>query len=374
MTVHSGKPSPLFSAATASRRGFLSGASAMAMGAMGAAAGGMLLALPGTGRAQAVQEDRPVDSGGPLAGRILDMRSGAFLDQEALLDRMGAARFVLAGETHGNVLHKALLGHWIRRLSESGWSQLKPSGEAGPAPVLALEMVPWPLQSALEKVPAPDDATGWRDFRGALKWDKNHWTHWQAYAVAFIEAQRAGWAFAAADLPFPDHKIIHRKGVGALDPAVLKKLRLVRMTPPEDVEASWLKTLAPQHCDLMDAEELRPMARLQWVRDRVMAVSLLQACGGLAKGAGPEQARRGLLWCGRSHARADRGVAQHLAALGVQDGVLSLGLMEVTEQDTRPEAMLDTGLPGKGPVFDVVAFVPKTQRKDFCSMLEKKGK
>jgi Haem-binding uptake, Tiki superfamily, ChaN len=58
----------------------------------------------------------------PLTGRIWDTRAARFLTEDALIDRLVPARFVLLGEQHDNPDHHGLQGQVIRALVGRGSS------------------------------------------------------------------------------------------------------------------------------------------------------------------------------------------------------------------------------------------------------------
>ncbi|WP_240787110.1 ChaN family lipoprotein [Ramlibacter rhizophilus] len=125
--------------------------------------------------------------------------------------------------------------------------------------------------------------------RSALGWSEQAW-HWQAYAPAVMAAVRAGVPVLGANLPRQQMR-------GAMADA-----RLDAALPPEAM-ARHREAIRAGHCDLIPAERLGPMARIQVARDQAMARTLAQA------------ARRGatvVLLAGSGHVDPELGVPRHL--------------------------------------------------------------
>ena len=66
-------------------------------------------ASPGSGR-----------DGSSLVGRIFDARTGAFVDEDELLDQLAATRFVLLGERHDRPEHHRLQARIVQALAARG--------------------------------------------------------------------------------------------------------------------------------------------------------------------------------------------------------------------------------------------------------------
>jgi hypothetical protein len=56
----------------------------------------------------------------PLTGRIWDVRTGDFVDEEFLLNRLASVRYVLAGESHHNPDHHRLQLRILEAMSSRG--------------------------------------------------------------------------------------------------------------------------------------------------------------------------------------------------------------------------------------------------------------
>jgi uncharacterized iron-regulated protein len=107
------------------------------------------------------------------------------------------------------------------------------------------------------------------------------------------------------------------------------------------------------------------MARVQRLRDAVMADSLIAADAATGDGA--------VLIAGREHVRTDRGVPWYLRKRGVAGaGIVTLGIFEVQPGQTTWRASLPEGADGRKPLFDYVWFTPRFDDTDHCAELRKR--
>ena len=127
--------------------------------------------------------------------------------------------------------------------------------------------------------------------RAALAWNDEAWP-WRAYGPAVMAAVGAGVPVLGANLPRERMRqaMADTSLDDALDPPALQAQR---------------EAIRTGHCDLLPAQQLAPMARVQIARDRAMAQTL---AGAAVKG------RAVLLLAGAGHVSPELGVPRHLPA------------------------------------------------------------
>ncbi len=127
--------------------------------------------------------------------------------------------------------------------------------------------------------------------RAALHWDDRAWP-WAKYGPAVMTAVREGVPVYGANLPRSEMRVAMANA--ALDAQL-----------PAPALAAQRQAIQAGHCDMLPAEQIGPMARIQIARDEAMARTLTRA------------ARRGqtvLLLAGAGHVDRMLGVPVHLPA------------------------------------------------------------
>lgn len=255
------------------------------------------------------------------AGRgIVDLRSGASLTPEQLVDELAAADRVLVGERHDNPDHHALQ----RWLLEALAPRRQPGG-------LLLEMLDPGQQARVDAVRARR-ATGESpaDLPEALAW-RPGWD-WALYGELVEYALGQPWPLLAANL----------------DRAEI--LDIYRSQPPltgehsgaAPVLAALERQIRESHCGMLPESQVPAMRNVQQQRDRRMAERMLAA------------PRPAWLFAGAFHVRRDLGVPLHLRDLGAPGTTRVLILAEEGEQ-------LD------GAQADFVWRTPARPQRDHCA-------
>lgn len=281
------------------------------------------------------------DVNDPLVGRIYDLRAKRFVPLATLLGRAASARFVLLGEKHDNPDH-----HRLQALVLDGIVR------AGRRPRVAFEMLDVNEQPAIDAYRRQPDATA-SGFGGALHWEASGWPPYGEYEPIFDVAFSAGLDIAAANLEHDRARALVYEGLAALPPERVAALALERPFPPQ-LESELEAELAADHCGMLPAAMLAPMALAQHGRDSQMASRLLEA-----KGAGGA-----VLIAGGGHVRRDRGVPYYLALAG-ETSVLALDFVEVERGLTTADQYLRAG-PGMPPA-DFLWFTPRANDADPCA-------
>lgn len=289
----------------------------------------------------------------PLAGKILEPRTGRFVDEGALAEAVAAADFVLLGETHDNPDHHLLQARLVRHIISSGRR-----------PAVAFEMLTADQQEAVDaaiaRAPKDPDALA-----AAVRWKKSGWPDFEYYRPIFAAALEAGMPIVAANLPRETVKGLFANGAGVLDEGLRE--RLAREEPlPEAVLEELRAEMRDSHCGALPPAIVDSLVLAQRARDAKMAERMLAA--GETRGA--------VLITGTGHARLHRGVPTVLAKDAPARRTVSVAMVEVTADGAEPAsyaARYGAGSDGSLP-FDYVVFTPGAEREDPCEGIHERIK
>lgn len=255
-------------------------------------------------------------------GQIVELRTGAQLTPEQLLERLVVAPKVLVGERHDNPDHHALQLWLLRALAAQ-----RPQGS------LLLEMLTPDQQVKVDQARAAIAAgQAPQDMFDALAWQPG-WA-WSLYGPLVQHALRQPYPLLAANL--------ERREIMQIYTQVPQLQGQASTAQP--VRVALLQQIRQSHCNLLPESQLPAMLAVQQQRDRRMAEALIAA---------PEPS---LLFAGAFHARRELGVPLHLQDLGAAKGVQVLILAEVGSQITAASA-------------DFVWYTPAQPEQDHCAKL-----
>lgn len=293
----------------------------------------------------------------PLVGRLWDTGRGRFIDESTLVARLTRARYILLGEKHDNPDHHRLQARLITALAAQGRR-----------PTVAMEMLDTSQETALTAYlrDNPQDAAG---LGTAVGWENTGWPAWEFYQPIAEAALEAGLPLATANLTDDAVRAVARQGAAAL-PVPLRRALDLPSPIPEPVRGLLRRSVVEGHCGMLPESMAEPMIRVQAVRDALMAHALIQG----ARRTGTDGA---VLIAGNGHVRRDAGVPWHLRRLGAEDGVVSVGFLEVATGLVEPAAYGERhGV--EQPPFDVVWFTPVVDTADPCEkfrdQLERAGR
>jgi uncharacterized iron-regulated protein len=309
-----------------------------------AAATALLLAVPAPA-ADPPRFEAPLHRDHPLVGEIRAAADGAALTPGELAARLADARFVLLGERHDNPDHHALQAWILRALAD-----------AGRRPAVAFEMLERSQQDALDayRDSHPGDAEG---LGPALDWEARGWPAWAQYQPIAEAALAHELPLVAADADRATIQAVGRQGYGALHDGRAGALGLA--TPlPEAQQAALIEELKVAHCDMLPEAALAPMAKVQRLRDAVMADSLIRAA---------KRADGTVLITGGGHARADRGVPWYLRARLEAPTVATIRFFQVRPGQHDWRAYLPETPGSDRAAFDYVWFTPAVEHGDPCA-------
>jgi uncharacterized iron-regulated protein len=280
-----------------------------------------------------------------LAGKIWDVRAGAFVDLAALEQEAAVADVLLLGEVHDNLDHHALQARLVRAV-----------GASGRTPVLAFEMLDDSQQVAVDALAArgekdPDAVAD------AVEWKKRGWGPFARYRPIFEAGLAAGMPIRAASLPRAVIAAAAADGLEKLPSPV--RARLERQGPlTEEARLAFRKEMLDSHCGALPEQALDPMVLAQRARDAAMA-ERLDAAGD----------RGAVLIAGTGHVRTDRGVPAYLERSGRK--MLSVAMVEVLPGVNEPGAYA-AEFNAQALPADVVVFTPAATREDPCEAFRKR--
>lgn len=258
----------------------------------------------------------------PELGQIVELRTGALLTPEQLLEHLAAAPKVLVGERHDNPDHHALQLWLLRALAAQ-----RPQGS------LLLEMLTPDQQAKVDQVRAAIAAgQAPQDMLSALAWQSG-WA-WSLYGLLVQHALRQPYPLLAANL--------ERREIMQIYAEVPQLQGQASTAPP--VREALFQQIRQSHCNLLPDSQLPAMLAVQQQRDRRMAEALLAA---------PAPS---LLFAGAFHVRRELGIPLHLQDLGAAEGVQVLILAEVGSQVAAESA-------------DYVWYTPAQPEQDHCVKL-----
>jgi uncharacterized iron-regulated protein len=283
----------------------------------------------------------PLDRDHALVGRIFDARSGTYIGEQELVQRVLGARFVLIGEQHDNPDHHVLQARLLRALVATGRK-----------PAVVFEMLDQEQQPVIDRALADHaDVDG---FGAAVDWAHSGWPPWPLYRPLFAEVLGARLPIVAAGLDRKTAMRMAGQDLAEVDPALARALEAAGPLPPEQ-QAALREEMQQAHCGKISAAEmLDAMALIQRARDARLALGLQRAG---ADGA--------VLIAGAGHVRRDRGVPAYLARAGA-GAALSIALLEVQPGALQPADYV-AQLAAATPSYDLLWFTPRASDTDHCA-------
>ncbi|MGF1562588.1 MAG: ChaN family lipoprotein [Geminicoccaceae bacterium] len=273
----------------------------------------------------------------PLVDTIIATDTGAALDRDALVERLAAADLVLLGEKHDNQRHHALQAALVEAL-----------GARRTLDVVAFEMLTAERQTHADALGR--GALDLAGFAEAVDWPGSGWPSWAWYEPVFAAAVDADAAIVAANLSGAQIEQIYQAGLSSQDAAWLARTGL---DVPLDagLHDALVAEIIDAHCGHDLGERAEAMVAIQRARDAALASHLSDA----------RDDGIGVLVAGNGHVRRDRGVPAYLETLAPGADVVSLGLVEVS-QDWQQ-------VPDFGAVYDYVWLTARARPEtyDYCA-------
>ncbi len=292
-----------------------------------------------------------------LVGKVYAVGRGREIGLDDLAAALERTDFVLLGEQHDNADHHRLQASLLAALI---------AGQRRPA--VAFEQIDLEHQNAVDKAL---DATPWPDadevaqlatrVSKAAAWEKSGWPSFSLYRPVFETAIGAGLPIRAANLSrnaMNDVFAASRKRSHGKTVAVRESGLLAEVSLPDEARTSLSADIEESHCGYASAEMVEKMVEAQRRRDAVMADALMVADSRAAwKGA--------VLIAGFGHVRKDYGVPLYLQRIVPNRSVVSVAMLEVSSEATRPEQYAAL-LHARELPFDYVVFTPRADDRDPC--------
>jgi uncharacterized iron-regulated protein len=283
----------------------------------------------------------------PLAGKIWNPRTGAFVDQAVLDAAVAGAHHLLLGETHDNADHHLLQARLVRLRAAAG------------RPALVLEKIDTNRQEQLDgalrrpAVTAPDVAA-------AVAWDETGWPRFAIYRPLVEAALAARLPIVAGNLPRTTARALMKEGPSALPEPVRERIDRVGAFP-DDVLEALRRQMSDAHCGEFPASVVGPMVLAQKAKDAQLAERMASA----DRGDGT------ILVAGSGHVRTDVGVPRFLSSDAAAKPTVSVAITEVSAGRASPDDYREDY--GAGPLpFDFVVFTPGAERADPCAELRER--
>ncbi len=286
-------------------------------------------------------------AGHVLAGRVFAADQKVFLAPEDLADKLAINDHILLGEIHDNPDHHLLQAWLIDRIAHYDRH-----------PVIVWEMIKLDQAAAL--------ADYLKDYRSpasklgaAVGWEKSGWSAWSTYLPIALQAYRYRLAMIAGGARKSDVKMVGKNGLAALGNGEKERLAIERRLGWKLLNAL-NEELKTSHCNMLPDDMLETMQGVQRYRDAVMADQMLAA--GRRSGA--------VLIAGSGHVRRDRGVPWYISGRDPDATIVSVMMIEVTEEAAFAEDLIPED-PWEKPAADYVWFTPRHKRPDPCKELKK---
>lgn len=290
----------------------------------------------------------------PLAGRILDVRSGRFIEPAAYLAALSGAAHVALGEIHDNADHHRLQAWVVQRIGGGERAVVFEHFRADQQDLLDA------LTAGLDKGDPKDDDPVEKLFV-ATDWARSGWPD-KALYVPLVRAVIGGRLAMLAGNP-PRQRVLEvaRNGLDAISSDAQRRLLLDRGLGPE-LDDALLDQLEASHCGLMPKSAFANMALAQRFKDGFMARVMSDAAVG---------GRGTILVAGNGHVRLDRGVPWYLSRMrpeNVRNGIVAVAHVEVDPARMEAAQYVQAG------AYSYMVFTPIAERPDPCEEMRKRFK
>lgn len=274
----------------------------------------------------------------PLAGKIWDAGSRAYMNEKALLARINATDVLLLGETHDNPLHHMNQLKLLQARTESGarsalmMEQLNAEEQRELDQALSGSN----REEALDKVMELVRFKNGEPYRDLLSYAVNNQMRIIAANVSSKRLQPAIWY-----------------GYSSYDEGEIKRLAVEEVWN-EERQRYLVNHMGGAHCGELREELRLGLSRSQRLRDAMMADSAI-----------PSIERGVVAIVGRSHARRDIGLPLYFAARAPSARILSIGFIEVAAGKASPDEY-EASATGE-LAHDIIWFTPQAERPDPCA-------
>jgi uncharacterized iron-regulated protein len=296
----------------------------------------------------------PLGRDHPLASKIWDIKAHRFITPDDLAANLAKRDYVILGEIHDNPDHHKLQAWLVQALADHNRK-----------PAIAFEMIGLDKAEALQVYQQQDrqNADGLDIF---LDWKSSGWPDWKIYKPIADTALKNGLKIVASNLPENLVKNIVKQGKSALPQTLSQRLNLPANSDAPQGEAmreAMAEDIRSSHCDALPEKLVQPFVEVQFLRDAVMAASLVEN----NKGEGS------VLIAGQGHGRNDYGVPWHLRKIAPKKSVATVAFIEVEGDKPDVSAYAGAWQTAELP-FDYIWFTPRQMRADPCYAFRKKAR
>ncbi len=287
-----------------------------------------------------------------FVGKIWSVGEGAYISPSKLANEIKDSKYVLIGETHDNADHHLLQAWLIEQLAQEN------------KPAIVMEMISEDQAPALKEYMAKPDANS-AGLGPALDWQESGWPDWKYYQPIADAVFRYGLSLYAGNPGKLSVRNLARKGIETIEPSEQKRLAM-DITMSKELSEALNQEIIDAHCNLLPAQMIAPMVKVQRFRDGKLARALVDA----TSNANTSQA---ILITGSGHARNDRAVPWYLARQDSGSKISTVMLVEAGHEVQTIEELITTD-PAGNPVADYFWFTPSVEREDQCEQLRKRFK
>lgn len=274
-----------------------------------------------------------------LVGKLWDMNSRSYISEAQLLARLATTDLLLLGETHDNPTHH-----------EYQQQLLQARIASGARPTLMMEQLNAEDQVALDQALADSDREqALLKVKALVKFSNA-----QDYHSLLANAVDNNLPIIAANVSNQQLRPAIWRGYASYDAHELQRL-MIEPVWSDSRQHYLVNQMGGVHCGKLNAEMREGLTRSQRLRDAMMADSALAS---LADGV--------VAIVGSGHARRDIGLPLYFAARAPEAKILSIGFMEVSEDEFDPQAYVTDSATGVAP-FDVIWFTSHLDRVDPCA-------
>ena len=280
------------------------------------------------------------DSSVGLVGKIYDSANGVFLTEDQYVKFIKETDFLLLGEIHDNPTHHKLQAEAIEKLQLAG-QQVK----------VYFEHLNTNQNEKI--IQFNQKLIGIDRLAIELEWGKSGWPDFKIFKPLFEQALKHNSEISAALFPKEKIKSLYKDGMKAVIDQTTLNAKNLEELPPSSKEAL-LEDIVASHCGMVTKEKGEPMVKVQMGKDAFMSMQLV---------AGED--KKVVLVAGNGHTRNDYGVPLYLKKLSPSKKVVSVAMIEVTDENESFQTYLSANS------ADILIFTTPWPRKDPCDEMRK---
>lgn len=296
-----------------------------------------------------------------LSNQLYSVEQGVMIDCTQLLERLSSYSIILLGEQHGNEHHNAIETMVLDSLL------VKQRDQAEMSIQLAMEMFSLDQQAVIDReVQKPEPNAN--AIVKQVNWWESSWPAFTHYEALVQKALDNEVTIKATDLAMATQKVLKQDGLAAMPEALRRELKL-NTKPLARIEQSWWRSMHFAQCERLTKATVDNIAKLQYVRDTVMAQALLPVTPESVDELATATQTVKLLVAGNEHIRHDRSLPYQLQRLGFDGDVVSIALIEAIPTQMDWQRYLPQDAWGKS--YDYVWFTAPRGEESSCAKLDR---